>query len=382
MSKRRSTIVALALVIPTLALLGLGCSQQSTTPGKQSVKEEKGPIKLGWVGPLTGDVSSVGSVDKLAAELAVKEINEAGGINGRQLTMFYEDAACDAKTASSAGNKLINIEKVSAIIGGFCSGETLAIAPVAEQNKVVMISPASTAPSVTTAGDYIFRVIPSDSFQGKYAANFVYTTLNKKKAAVLYATTDYTEGIAKVFTEEYTKLGGEVVLADSFLQSDRDLKTQLTKVKNSTAEALYFATYTEAGVVGFKQAKQLGLTIPIIGAETFSDPKFMAAEGIEGAMYTIPVSKESALFKEKFLAATKQKEMTVYVTQTYDAVKLLAKVMAEVGSSSEAIKNELYKVNDYNGVSGNISLDSNGDLKSADYNVMVIKNQKSEKYQK
>lgn len=373
MSKKTGIVLAGLAVL--VLLTGAACT--SETP-KQ---EDKTPIKLGWVGPLTGDVSSVGTVDKQGAELAIKEINEAGGINGRPLEMVYEDGACDAKTASNAGNKLINIDKVVAIVGGFCSSETLAVAPMAEQNKVVVIAPGSTAPSITDAGDFIFRVIPSDSYQGKYAANFAYNTLGKRKAAIVYAKADYTEGLANVFAEEFKKLGGEVLLEESFLQTDRDLKTQLTKVKASLSDFMYFLTYTEAGIVGFKQAEELGMKKTILGAETFSDEKLVTAQGAEGAIFTIPVSNESESFKTTFLTFASRTDMPVFVTQTYDAVKILAQVMQKAGTDPTEMKNELYKVQDYQGVSGPISFDSNGDLTTAAYDVMVIKSGKAEKYQ-
>ncbi|HAT03576.1 MAG TPA: hypothetical protein DCS29_02240 [Candidatus Magasanikbacteria bacterium] len=379
----------LGIMIAGLALfllIGGGCSRTdaptTNTSGATETPAVKdtSPIKLGWLGPLTGDVSSVGTANREGTELAVKEINDAGGINGRKVEVVYEDGACDSKTASNAGNKLINVEKVTAIVGGLCSGETLANTTVAEENKVVMVAYGSTAPSLTTAGDYIFRVVPSDSYQGKYAANFVYSTLGKKKVAVLYAKTDYTEGIAQVFIDEYKKLGGEVVLTDTFLQTDRDLKTQLTKVKNSEAEALYFPTYTEAAVVGFKQMKELGLSISIIGPEGYADPKIVAAEGTHDTMYTAPVSPENESFNNKFMAATKRTDVPIYTTHAYDATKILLETIKKVGTDKEMIKNELYNVKNYQGVSGEITFDKNGDLATANYEIMVIKNNKSEKY--
>lgn len=371
----KKTGIVLAGLAVLVLLTGAACTS------KTQVQEDKTPIKLGWLGPLTGDVSSVGTVDKQGAELAVKEINEAGGINGRPLEIVYEDGTCDAKTASNAGNKLINIDKVVAIIGGYCSSETLAVAPMAEQNKVIMIAPGATSPAITAAGDYIFRVIPSDSYQGKYAANFAYNTLGKRKAAIVFAKADYTEGLANVFSEEFKKLGGEVLLTESFLQTDRDLKTQLTKVKASLSDFMYFLTYTEAGIVGFKQAEELGMKKTILGAETFSDLKLVGAKGAEGAIYTTPVSKESEDFKTKFLSYASRTDMPVFVSQTYDAVKILAQVMEKAGTDPVKIKDELYKIKEYQGVSGSIGFDSNGDLTTAAYDVMVIKNGKAEKYQ-
>ncbi|MBT3949272.1 ABC transporter substrate-binding protein [Candidatus Parcubacteria bacterium] len=379
----------LGIVIAGLALfllIGGGCTR-TDAPADVSTDtdapvEDTSPIKLGWLGPLTGDVSSVGTADREAAELAVTEINEAGGINGRMLEVTYEDGFCEGKTALAGGTKLINVDEVVAIVGGFCSGETLAVAPSAEEKHVVMLSPGSTAPSVTEAGDYIFRVVPSDGFQGKYAAEFVYNTLEKKKVAIVYAITDYAEGLANVFEEEYKKLGGEIVVKDSFLQEARDLKAQLTKVKNSEAEVLYFPTYTEAGVVGFKQAEELDLGIQILGPETLSDEKLVTAQGAEGTLYTVPVSNESEAFKTKFLEETGRDDMPVYASQTYDAVKILAQVIESVGTNGEDIKNELYNVKNYEGVSGMIGFDENGDLTSAEYKVMIIKDGKSEDYTK
>lgn len=361
-----------------MALVGAGCSANKTSVGDSAKSKE--PIKLGWLGPLTGDVSSVGQADKDSVSLAVKEINKAGGINGRMLEMVYEDGACESKIASDAGQKLINIEKVLAIIGGACTGETMAVAPVAEQNKVLMISYASTAPTVTKAGDYIFRVIASDDYQGSYAAEIVYNKLSKKKAALLYGMTDYHKGLANAFTKRFKELGGEIAVSETYLQDDRDFKTQLTKIKNSGVDVLYFAAYTEAGIVGLKQMKELGLGMQIVGAETFDDPKFKNTPGVEGAIYTVPSSPENETFKTKYLAETGRSDMPVYVTQSYDAIMLLADVMKKAGVNPEDIKNELYKVKNYHGVSGAIGFDENGDITSAKYEVKVFKNGAQVKY--
>jgi len=354
-----------------LILAGGGCA------AKQSVTEtpkDTSPIKIGWMGPLTGDVATVGEMTKKATTMAVKEINDTGGIDGLPLEVVYEDSACDAKTGSNAGNKLINVEKVTAIVGELCSGPLLAIAPVAEQNHTVLIGAGTTAPAITDAGDYIFRVVPSDSYQGKYAANYVYNTMGKRKAAVLFAKADYTEGLATVFTSEFKKLGGEVVLTDSFLQTDRDLRTQLTKVKDSGADMLYFPTYTEAGVAGVKQAQEMGLNTQIFGSETVDDPKFYGAQGAEGIVYTKPTSYTNEEFKTKFLTATDQKELPVYVTQSYDAMKIVAEALKQSGNDSAKLKNALYQIKNYDGVSGKIGFDQNGDLTTANYEVYKVVN--------
>ncbi len=359
-----------------LLLIGQGCANGAVNQENQPKVDE--PIKIGWVGPLTGDLSTVGESMKQSVELAVKEVNESGGVDGREVEVIYEDGGCDAKMASTAGNKLINVDQVQAIIGGTCSGETLAIAPVAEQNKVLMVSPASTAPSVSEAGDYVFRVVPSDSFQGNFAAEYIYNDLEVRKVAVLNAVTDYTSGLADSFKAKFQELGGEVVVEDTFLQDDRDLKTQLTKVKNSDAELIYFMSYTEAAVIGLKQAKELGLTQKIFGADAMDDPKLLNVDGAEGMLYTVPKSEESEDFKQKYLAAVGGDSLPVYTAQSYDAINVLVETMKKVGTDREAVKNELYSVASYKGVSGDIAFDENGDLTSALYVVKEIKDGSSE----
>lgn len=136
----------------------------------------EGPIKLGFIGPLTGDVASIGEPSLVAAQIAVDEINEEGGINGQPIQLISEDGKCTGVAAANAAQKLVNVDKVIAIIGGLCSGETLAIAPIAEAGKVPTISTCASSPEISTAGDYSFRVYPSDNYQGKFAATHIITT--------------------------------------------------------------------------------------------------------------------------------------------------------------------------------------------------------------
>lgn len=383
MYKKLGAIVATAAL---LVLAGAGCSSsenQQTPATDNKPVTDTSPIKIGWMGPLTGDVATVGVVAKQAVELAVKQVNDAGGINGRLLEVTYEDTSCDAKAGNNAGNKLINVDKVPVIVGELCSGPLLAVAPLAEQNKVVVVGAGTTAPAISEAGDYIFRVVPSDSYQGKFAAQFAYNTLNKRKVAVLYAKSDFTEGLATVFTDEFKRSGGEIVLSDNFLQTSRDLRTQLTKIKNSGADLIYFPTYTESGVAGLKQAKDLGIKTQILGVDVFDDPKLQAANGAEGALYTMPMSPTTEEFKTKFLATTGLKELPVYVTQSYDALNVVATALKQISGNitGEEIKNELYKIKNYKGVSGDIGFDEKGDLVGAKYEVKIIKNGKGEIYQ-
>jgi len=187
------------------------------------VEEETGPIKIGIIGPLTGDAATLGENAVAAAEMAVDEINASGGINDRILELAVEDGQCTGNVANNAANKLINVDGVVAIIGGMCSAESSAITTLSEQAQVPLLSPASSAPSLTDAGDYFFRIYPSDAYQGVFAAEHMKNTLGINKVAVLYTNDDWGVGLQGAFIESFEGLGGEVVAVESFEKTARDL---------------------------------------------------------------------------------------------------------------------------------------------------------------
>lgn len=344
---------------------------------------ETGPIKIGFVAPLTGDAGGIGQNMKMAAELAVSEINSAGGINGRMIALIAEDGKCDGKEAVTAVTKLINIDKVGMIVGGACSSETVSTAPIAEKAQVVMLSPLSSNPSITTAGDYIFRDYASDSFQGVKAAEFAVNTLKSKNIAILSCMSDWCQGIQQVFKDKAVALGANVLVEEKYDDKNtNDLKTQLTKIKAVNPDLVYFVGYTDGTIIGLKQAKELGLNVKFLGGDAWNDPKIIAGAGAasEGIIYLVPTSVKSPVFEITFLSIVGGKEITIGSREAYDAVKILAQVMERVGTDSTDIKNALYKVQNYQGVSGNISFDKNGDLVSASYDIKIVKDGKSVNY--
>lgn len=363
-------------VIIAVVVIAVGYYFAVKNPGSISA----GPIKIGFIGPLTGDAANIGQNSRAAVEIAVKEINEGGGINGRQLEVVYEDGQCTGKVASNAANKLINIDKVPVILGGACSGETSSFAGAAEQSKTVVLSYCSSAPAISQAGDYIFRDYPSDLYQGSFGAEYVYNKLGKKKIAVLYVKSDWGSGIKDVFVKKFGELGGTIVAEEGYEQTSRDLRTQLTKIKSAKPELVYFLGYTEASIPGIKQAKELGLNAPLFGGDAWDDSKIWTGVGSagEGAMYSIVYAPLNADFKAKMKAKIGNDEVTICTPQAYDAVNLVAQVIAKVGASAEAIKNELYKTSYTGGVSASeIKFDSNGDPVGANYVVKVVQNGKA-----
>ena len=366
--KHKKIWYALAIIVLIIGAIGVMSFKKNT---------ETGDIKIGLLAPLTGDVASIGQGIKSAAELAISEINQSGGINGRQIVLIAEDGKCDGKESVTAVTKLVNIDKVSAILGGACSSESVSTAAIAEDAKVIMFSPLSSSPDLTEAGDYFFRDYPSDSFQGAKAADFAVNTLSAKNIAVLSCQSDWCQGVQKVFTANVRSLGGNIVAEEKYDdKTSKDLRTQLTKIKSAKPDLVYFLGYTDGTILGLKQAKEIGLTAKMLGGDAWNDPKILksAGEAAEGTMYLMPTAAKNEIFDTAFQKITNGKEITIGSRETYDAMMILGNIMKKVGSDSSEIKSALYGVKDYQGVSGNISLDKNGDLISASYDIKIVKN--------
>ncbi|MFA6269497.1 MAG: ABC transporter substrate-binding protein, partial [archaeon] len=190
MNKKILTGGVIALIVLAIIAIGFNVTQinGNFTAGAKET------IKIGYLGPLTGDMASIGEGQLKAVLLAVDEINSKGGINGAKIELIAEDGTCDGKAAITAMTKLVEVDNVKYVVGGQCSSETIAAAPLAEKNKVLLLSPLSSNPNITTMGDYIFRNYPSDSYQGKIAAEYVANTMHLKKAAILSCLSDYCVG--------------------------------------------------------------------------------------------------------------------------------------------------------------------------------------------
>lgn len=358
MNKNLKILVGLAVVV---VLVWAVWSFQKGQPG------ETGAITIGFIGPLTGDASSIGTVARTAAEIAVEEINAEGGIDGRLLAMVYEDGQCNAKAATNAANKLINIDKVPVIIGGACSTETAAFVPAAMQSKTVVFSYCSSAPSLSQAGEYFFRSYPSDAFQGKFAAEYIYNTLGARKVAIIYHISEWGTGVKTVFAERFRELGGEILGEEGTPQDGRDYRTQLSKIKGLGADLIYAPMYPEGSTVALKQAQELGITTRFFGADGWGDPKLQSdVSGRGDFWFTEPYSPSVAEFQAKVLARTGGEQVPICVPNAYDNVKIIAQVMREVGTDPAKIQAALGQVQ-YSGVSGSISFDQNGDLTTGSY---------------
>jgi branched-chain amino acid transport system substrate-binding protein len=350
------------IMLITSALLLAACSSPT---GKVTSKEE---IKIGYIGPLTGDVSNFGQQSLKAVEQAAEEINSKGGINGKTVKIIAEDGKCDGKEASNAANKLVNIEKVEAIIGGLCSGETLGAAPIAEENKVVMISFASSNPAITNSGEYIFRIYPSDDYQGKFAAEYVYNKLGKRKVAIISCKADWCIGLADNFENNFKKLGGEILIREEVEKGSTDMKTSILKIKEKNPELIYLTSFTQGAVTGIKQIREAEIKVPILGGDAWGDETIPQSLGkiSNGVLHTTPKPVDEKIMESKGLQGA-------FAAQAYDTTYLLKETMTKAKTTdSTKVKEQLYKTK-YDGLTGIIEFDQNGDLKQAEYNIMVYK---------
>lgn len=365
-------------IFGTLAVLALlviaGCAQTGNVTSE--------PIKIGLVSPLTGgDAGPIGQSTLKAATLAVEEINAKGGVNGRPLQLIAEDGKCNGKDAASAVNKLINIDKVDYIVGGQCSSETLGAAPIAEVSQALMISPCSSSPDVTDAGDYIFRLYPSDAYQGKYAADLLYSE-GARTAVTLSCQSDYCIGVTGEFEKRFKELGGTILESHKFPQGTTDLRTELSKTKDKNPDAIYVGAYVESSAAMLKQASELGIPASkFFSTETWSTQDMWNAVGTkgDGARYTTLAGDLPKEFESKYYAAFNNAELTICSPQTYDAVYLYAAAIAKSGDNVDAVKQTFYDLESFKGVSGNIKFDENGDIVGANYQVNIVVNGETQK---
>ena len=352
-------------ILMGMTLVLSGCTGPMMQHAEQeSTPEGEASIKVGIMFPLSGDVGSYGEDAKRAVMLAKQD----AGLDNVEL--IFEDSTCDSTAAVSAASKLISVDKVQVIIGEMCSGPTLAAAPVAEGQHVVLVSPSATSPDITDAGDYVFRTIPTDAEQGDFGARLVYDK-GFRKLAVLYSMEDYGTGFKSVLDDVFPALGGEIVASETFARGDLDLRTQLSKIKFSGADALYIITNApDSAVAALKQVVELGMEQTVFMPEALKSDQVLnnAAGSAEGVYFTTVSSGSEAFlshYKEMFGI-----EPGTFAAQSYDAYTAVSEVLKQGARSGEEIKDALYDVS-FQGATGHIDFDANGDV-GGNYEVYVV----------
>ncbi len=337
---------------------------------------ESGPIRLGVAGSFS---DPIGLPMKLAAELAVDEINAAGGVHGRPIELVARDDYADPDSAVFIANDLYE-SGVSAVIGHVFSGTTLAAAPVYNSgpDPVVAVSPSSSSPEVTTAGEYTFRICPSDLAHGATLAHWTYGRLGFRRGAVLYLNDQYGRGIRQTFVQEFLRLGGELEAIDPYLGERPEVGPYLDRLARGRAEFLVVAGNRGEATEILTQARRRGMTIPVLGGDGLEGihEAGALAEGVYLSSAYFPNIPTEA--NRKFVEAYRRKypqagEPNQPAAATYDAVYLLRDVIARVGPDRSEVRRALAGVGSatpaYEGVTGTVAFDAAGDV--PDQNVYI-----------
>lgn len=322
-------------------------------------------IKIGGIAPLSGGVAVYGAECKNGIDLAVEEINAAGGINGQKIEFICEDDEGDSAKSVNAYKKLVTKDRVKVIIGSLTSGCTMAITNLAQAQNVVQIAPAATAVAITDAGNYVFRACYTDPFQGKIGGKFAYENLGTKKAAILYDIgNDYSVGLTDNFTAEYTSMGGSIVSKESYSTGDKDFNAQLTKIKAANPEVIYLPDYYGTVALIAKQLRAQGINVPIVGADGWDGLTDNAGDEVLNGYYSNHYSEDSSsaavqTFVKSFKAKY-NKAPNSFAALGYDCVYMLRDAMKASGSTDDSakIRDALEATNgDY--VTGHIVFDAN-----------------------
>lgn len=337
-------------------------------------KANDNEIVIGSYSSNTGATATFGVYQLRGTEMAVNEINAAGGINGKKIKLINYDNKSDGDETLAVVNRLITQDKVVAILGEATSGRSKIGAQVAQQNKVPMLTSSATNPDVTKVGNFIFRACFIDPFQGLVMAKFMTETLKVKKAAIMRdIKSDYSVGLSDNFAAKLKELGGEIVADVSYQEGDIDFKSQLTSLRGKNPDVIFIPGYYGEVALIAKQLKELGMKQPMLGGDGWSSPDLykIAKEAINGHYFSNHYTTESKDPKTmKFVQEFKAKfneTPDVMAALAYDATYMMAEAIKNTKAvTSENIREELSKIKDFHGVTGKMSMDANRDaIKSA-----------------
>jgi len=346
-----------------LKVLGLSILAVTVSCGP---KPDPNVIKIGEYGSLTGGQATFGISTHEGIELAVDEINAAGGVGGKTLKLITLDDQGKPEEAALAVTKLITQDKVQVVLGEVASSLSLAAAPICQKRKIPMISPSSTNPKVTQQGDYIFRVCFIDPFQGQVMADFAMANLKAKTAAVFRdQKSDYSMGLADFFVKRFKEKGGTIVSDESYVADDKDFKSQLTVIRGKKPDVVFVpGYYGEVGLIA-KQARELGVKVPLLGGDGWESEKLFEIGGkaLDNCYFSTHSSSESTDKKVKeFVRKYKERYKhtpDALATLGYDAAGVLVAALKVAKSTSGSdLRDAIAATKDFPGVTGKISLDA------------------------
>ncbi len=344
-----------------------------------------GPIKIGSVLRLSVGAEH-GIPSKRGVELAVEDVNKAGGIKGQKVEVIFEDEKDSPTACVNAVQKLINVDKVVAIVGPMTSGGVLAAGPTAEAAKKICITPTATSPKVSGMGEFVSRACSRIDQQSRELTDYVAKNWKPKSVGILFSNEPYGKGCADLFGKDFEKAGIKVVATESFMRGSRDFKAQLTKINAAKPDILFIPGYTQETAPAAAQARQLGMNQKILGVYGDMDQVYieLAGKAAEGHViaseydedYDTPKNKE---FKQRYYELAKKNNDPVnimFAALTYDSTSMLLEGMKKYGPTSEGVQKFLKEVKGFDGVTGNLGFDKTNDcVKSALY-LLEVKNGK------
>jgi branched-chain amino acid transport system substrate-binding protein len=354
------TLLPLGIVLFALAF---SCSRQTEITNQP----DRSRIKIGYFGDLSGPTFNFGQSAINGVLMAADQLNQGGGINGRKIDVVIEDDKGSPEEAARLTAKLIDKDKVIAIVAGGTSGNSRAAAPKAQSSHVPLISPSSTDPAVTMVGDYIFRACFVDEFQGEVMASFAINTLKAKKAAILFDfNSSYGRGLTDFFQNSFRRLGGEIVNEQSYTQGEADFKGQLASIRSSEPDVIYIPGYYGDVTVIAKQARQLGLTQPLLGGDGWDAPELwqLGGDALNGAYISTHYSVDDpSPAIQSFVQEYKQRFGNLlpdaHAALAYDGARLLFDAIGRAGSTDgPKLRDALAQTRDFPGVTGTISMDA------------------------
>lgn len=357
----RKTILVAALL--ALVLSDLACSSGQTDPPTQ----EPRTIKIGYFGDLSGPTFNFGQSSRNGVIMAADEVNQMGGVNRRRIDLVIEDDKGSPELAATIAARLINEEKVFALIAGGSSSISLAAAPKAQASGVPMISPSATNTAVTQVGDYIFRACFIDPFQGQVMARFAAHTLGAKKAAVLLDfNSPYSRDLREYFESSFIKFAGEIVSEQSYNQGDRDFRGQLNAIQTAQPDVIYIPGYYADVAVIAKQARALGITQPLLGGDGWDAPELweLGGDSLNGSYITNHYSIEDpSAVTERFIREYRNRYGNLtpdaHAALAYDAMRVLIEALQKTnGLAGPQLRDAIAATEDHAGVTGSITINA------------------------
>lgn len=358
----QKTVVLIPIFLIATILLFLGCTQQ---PAPSAEK----PVKIGVLADLSGDYVHLSRGLPYGIGFAVEDLQKE---TSRPIQVIMEDQkSCDTRETVTIMNKFVNIDNVDIIIGGSCSSTTLAAAPIANKSKTILITPLSTASSISDAGEYVFRTTISDFLRYKAAAQLAYDSGKRRMAIITETSNDAATEISSGVKKSFSTLGGEIVIEEQVpSKSETDFRTQLAKIKAANPDVLIFSVTSpkQVGLIA-KQAKELGFSALFIMPQEIEDQEIIniAGDAVEGLIYMMPGNPpESPRYqelKQRYSEKYNDNVVPIDLAESYDATMLGVKAVLASNGTKEDIKSKLFEVSKtYQGVSGSVQFDEKGDV--------------------